>query len=196
LAHGTPEAPTPDEAQVAELTRWINKFIERPWNAEDINEYRARQKTAQAQRKTLLAAAQILRQRLDKFREEPIGPPPFPNAPAHRLARVRDYETTIAELERPWSFHDEMLPEMPLTGRRPTPWAVMARKLAIETLDAIQAAQTAASVKPHTTFGAENGPIVHFIRAMLMRILKTTNAPACSTILESISLLRQRDRVL
>jgi len=191
------KALVPDASQVVELARWIKKYMATPWEIEGLEEYRAKEKAASLEREKLSDAAEILKRRLDICCEDPSAPPPFLTTHSYRRECIRNLKIAISELERDYSLFDNWLPETPSTGKGPPPWAVVARKLGIETRAAIQAAQIAAGKKRRKTFGGEDDAIVCFVSETLRQIYPNLEPfPSNATILDAMKLADRPKRTL
>ena len=137
LAQKNVNAATPNEEQVAELTRWINVYLMNPWDEISITRYREADAIARKERELLDGAAAILREDLNGLKAF--------NGTIAAASRphIAELQTAIAALGKPRGWFEQGFPRFATHGPDKKPWAMMAQKIVQETLAAIQAAQRA-----------------------------------------------------
>jgi hypothetical protein len=135
IAEKNPHGATPDEAQVAELTRWINKYLVKPWDERSIRKYREADASARKERETLDEAADILRRDLRGYRRMKGI---YAAAVRQRIAHLK---IAIEVLGATRGWFERGMPRFADRGPDKKPWAMMAQKIAQEALAAVQAAQ-------------------------------------------------------
>lgn len=131
IAQKDPNGATPNEEQVVELTRWINRYLLEPWDAASIGRYREADAIARKERETLDQAAAILQRDLNELKAL--------NGVVAGTVRqcIANLETAIAALDSPRGWFEQGLPRFPARGPDKKPWAMMAQKIVmyLETVD-------------------------------------------------------------
>jgi hypothetical protein len=178
-----PNAATPDEDDVRELTYWINRYIGQPWDQAAIRRYRNRDRRVRQNRKTLNAASAVLRAELDNWRSYEASDERWLASYAQQEIAV--YETAISVLERPRDL--ECLPRTSNNGPDPKPWVLVAMKLGQETLAALHKAQHRADHRLQRTAGDRDGVIISSVAMWLKLIYGPANVPSHDTILSAIA---------
>lgn len=166
-----PNAVKPDKHDVPDLTGWINRYRDLPWDAAGIRAYRKEQKRIRSERVVLDKAAAIMR----KDRDEWIGRQSQATVQSMgmRLAaeRIDEIEVAIRALARPrGAFEFYALPQLAARGPDVQPYVLTGVVLVGETLAAINRAQHKARRPMHKGIGNERGPIMMFVHRMLTRI--------------------------
>lgn len=184
-----PGAPTPDETEVAELTRWINIFLKGPWKSEDIALHHNEWKNYQKEQDVIKDALQILRNDLAAH-ERCLPIEGMESAYERGGARLRVAVEVLEErcatpLYNPPGFEPRM------RGDTPKPQSVMTRVLAFETVRAVRAAQTRMGRSPQKGVGDRDGPVVRTVQFWIKRI--TGTKPSEYAVLDAVAGLSLAD---
>lgn len=176
-------AATPNEGEVAELTRWINVYLTNPWDSEELKAYHDGWRGYENERKVLRDALEILKADLAAHdRCTPVTG--WEREYERNGERLRTAVEVVAERGETALYNPPGFIPRP-TGSTPKPWSVMARVLARETLVAVRSAQARMGRTPQRSIGDRDGVVVRTVQFWLKQMTGTKQSR--DTIYEAVA---------